>query len=212
MLRFSLVSILLWLWGVTAGAQVFTVDTISDAVFLRMQGKSYRNDCTVPRSDLRYLQVSHFDANGKLCRGELVCNKLIANDLIEIFKEFYRQRYPIEQMRLIDDYDADDERSMQANNTSCFNFRASAGSKKLSKHSLGLAIDINPLYNPCVRRRKDGSLSVQPAAGRSYANRRGNHVPYRIEEGDLCHRLFREHGFVWGGAWRSLKDYQHFER
>ncbi|MBR6998888.1 MAG: M15 family metallopeptidase, partial [Prevotella sp.] len=125
--------------------------------------------------------------------------------------ELYRHKYPIERMRLIDDYDADDERSMQANNTSCFNFRAIAGSTKLSKHSQGLAIDINPLYNPCVKQRNDGRTVVQPATGRKYANR-SKRWPYMIVKDDLCYRLFTEHGFKWGGSWRTLKDYQHFER
>ena len=136
---------------------------------------------------------------------------MIANDLKEIFQELYRNKYPIERMRLIDDYDADDERSMQDNNTSCFNFRAIAGSKKLSKHSRGLAIDINPLYNPCVKRRADGTLSVQPATARQYANR-NKKWRYKIDKDDLCHQLFTKHGFKWGGSWRSVKDYQHFER
>ena len=33
-----------------------------------------------------------------------------------------------------------------------------------------------------------------------------------IDRNDLCYRLFVKHGFTWGGSWRSLKDYQHFER
>ena len=202
---------MLWMVTLTANAQTFTVDTISDAIFQRMQGRSYKAGCTVPRSELRYLRLSHFDANGQEHIGELVCNRLIADDLKEIFRELYRHKYPIERMRLIDDYDADDERSMQDNNTSCFNYRPIAGSNKLSKHSRGLAIDINPLYNPCVRQRKDGTTIVQPATGKAYANRKTRQT-YMIDSKDLCYRLFVRHGFKWGGAWRSLKDYQHFER
>jgi len=206
-----IISLILWVTALSANAQTFTIDTISDAIFRRMQGKSYKENCTVPRSDLRYLRLSHYTADGTTAVGELVCNRLIASDLKEIFQELYRKKYPIERMQLIDDYDADDEQSMRANNTSCFNFRPIAGSTKLSKHSQGLAIDINPLYNPCVKRGKDGTLVVQPATGRRYADRT-RHSPYIIKKGDLIHRLFLAHGFTWGGAWRSLKDYQHFER
>ena len=205
------VTLILWLAALTAGAQTFTIDTIPDAVFQRMQGKSYKNNCTVLRSDLRYLRLSHYDFQGRVQVGEMVCNKLIANDLKQIFMELYKQKYPVERMQLIDDYDADDERSMQANNTNCFNFRAIAGSTKLSKHSQGLAIDINPLYNPCVKRGKDGALIVQPSTARRYADRT-KPSPFYIKKGDPIHRLFLAHGFTWGGAWRSLKDYQHFER
>ncbi|MEE0622120.1 MAG: M15 family metallopeptidase [Alistipes onderdonkii] len=27
-----------------------------------------------------------------------------------------------------------------------------------------------------------------------------------------CCREFLRHGFTWGGHWKSLKDYQHFEK
>ena len=192
-------------------AQTFSVDTLSNEVFLRMQGKSFKNDCTVKRSDLRYLQLSHYDANGKEHVGELVCNKAIASDLKEIFQELYKRHYPIQRMQLVDDYDADDEQSMRANNTSCFNFRRIAGSTKLSKHSQGLAIDINPLYNPYVKRQANGTLIVQPANATCYADRR-KAIPYKIERDDLCYRLFIKHGFKWGGAWTRQQDYQHFER
>ena len=33
-----------------------------------------------------------------------------------------------------------------------------------------------------------------------------------IKKGDLCYNLFIEHGFTWGGEWKSLKDYQHFQK
>jgi hypothetical protein len=188
----------------------FSVDTLTDAVFQRMLGRSYPEGCTVRRSDLRYLRVRHYDKDGQVHEGELVCHQKISRQLIDIFQRLYEARYPIERISLIDDYDADDEQSMRANNTSCFCYRTVAGSKKLSKHAQGLAIDINPLYNPYVKQCKDGSLKVQPLTGRKYTQRRAS-FPYKIEKGDLCHRLFLEHGFTWGGAWRTQKDYQHFE-
>jgi len=210
-----------WQAGKTVTAEVvaayggldkcFAAEPIPDDVWARMQGKTYKENPYIKRSDLRYLRVLHRNADDSICQGEMVCNKAIAEDLIDIFRKLYEAHYPIERMRLIDDYDADDERSMTDNNTSCFNFRTIAGSKKLSKHSLGLAIDINPLYNPCVKQSKNGGTIVQPASARRYANRK-KRWPYKITKGDLCYRLFVEHGFKWGGEWRSLKDYQHFER
>lgn len=192
-------------------AESFRVDTLSDAVFSRMVGKSFPEGCMVARSDLRLLSVLHYDADGSTKHGQMVCNKAIADNLLDIFRRLYQAHYPIERMTLIDDYDADDERSMTANNTSCFCFRQVAGSKKLSKHAQGLAVDINPLYNPCVRKKSDGSTTVEPVAGAPYADRR-KPSPYKLKRGDLCYRLFVEHGFHWGGEWKTVKDYQHFER
>lgn len=197
--------------NVIADDPVWNIDTLSEAVFSRMVGKSYPEGCTVPRHELRYLRVLHYDRDGQQHSGELVCNEAIADDLLDIFRQLHEAHYPIERISLIDDYDADDERSMSANNTSCFCFRPISGTQRLSKHSQGMAIDINPLYNPCVRTSRDGTKKIEPASGAPYANRR--HVfPYKIVSGDLCHRLFLQHGFKWGGAWRSVKDYQHFEK
>ena len=189
----------------------FSQQQIPDRVFARMQGKSFPVGCKVSRNDLRYLRIKHYDLQGKVHEGELVCNKRIAADLIDIFKELYRQKYPIERMRLIDDYDADDEKSMQANNTSCFCYRKVKGAKKLSSHSMGMAIDINPLYNPCYKKYSNGKEMVQPSTAKKYCNRNIN-FNYKIVKGDLLYRLFINHGFEWGGNWRSKKDYQHFEK
>ena len=196
--------------ALSLSAQDFVSMPIPDSVWTKMQGKSYVPNPNIQRSDLRYLKVLHWDYDNQPHHGELICNKLIANKLITIFKELYRLHYPIEKIRLPDEYDADDERQMRDNNTSCFNYRTVPGSKKLSKHALGLAIDINPLYNPYIRTRKDGSIEILPANAKPYANRKAKFL-YKLEPGDPCHRLFLQHGFTWGGSWRTSKDYQHFQ-
>lgn len=189
----------------------FAAEAISDAVFQRMQGKTYKKECTIPRHSLRYVKVLHINGSGKTQLGELVCSEAVAKDLVEIFRALYDAAYPIERMVLIDNYDAQDEPSMSANNTSCFNFRFIAGTKKLSNHSRGRAIDINPLYNPYVKRRANGTLFVSPEKGRPYADRTKT-FKYKISHKDLCFKLFKKHGFIWGGDWRSLQDFQHFEK
>ncbi len=118
---------------------------IDDSIFNRMKGKSYKDDCTMPRDSLRYLKVLHYDFNGNITLGEIVCNVIISNKLLDIFKTLYKNKYPIEKIKLIDDYDASDDLSMADNNSSAFNFRFVAGTTKLSNHSKGLAIDINTL-------------------------------------------------------------------
>ena len=188
----------------------FSIDTISDAVFLRMQGRSFPANCTTPRSELRYLRVLHRNAEDSVLHGELACNKAIAEDLLDIFRKLYEAHYPIEHIRLIDDYEADDELSMRDNNSSSFCFRVVSGTTKLSKHARGLAVDINTRYNPYVRTR-NGRRQVSPDNSLPYVDRTKS-FPYKIEEGDLCYRLFIEHGFTWGGHWQTMKDYQHFEK
>jgi hypothetical protein len=50
--------------------------------------------------------------------------------LTDIFKKLYENNYPIEKIRLVDEYDADDEKSMRDNNSSCFNGAATGKTAK----------------------------------------------------------------------------------
>lgn len=202
---------------VPVSEKAFSVSEIPDSIFTLMQGRSYRKGCTVPRTELRYLRCLHVDAEGRTHHGEMVLHKSIAHEVLAIFRQLYEAHYPIERIRLVDHYGADDERSMTANNSSAFNFRFVSGTRTVSKHGRGLAIDINPLYNPMVitktstlNGKKRTSIITEPAAGKRYADR-GKKFPYKITRNDLCCRLFREAGFIWGGDWPKRKDYQHFE-
>lgn len=190
--------------------QLFYIQKINDIIFQRIYGKSYKKDCTISKKDLRYVRVLHYGFDNKVHIGELIVNYEIAEDIVDIFYELYLEKYPIERMILIDEYDADDTLSMEANNTSCFNFRKIAGSTKLSNHSQGRAIDINPLYNPYVK-RKNGITICEPEKGLPYIDRKKK-FPYKINKQDICYQLFIEHGFTWGGNWSTVKDYQHFEK
>ena len=189
--------------------QGFYIKEINGEIFSRIKGKSYKDDCTLPLEDLRYLHVLHKDLQGNTHEGELICNFYIAQDLLEIFSELYAANYPIEKIRLVDEYNADDELSMRDNNSSSFNFRFISHTTKISKHGLGFAVDINPLYNPYTK-VVDGKNILEPATAGEYVDRTKN-FPYKIDENDLCYKLFTERGFEWGGSWTRAKDYQHFE-
>ncbi len=184
---------------------------IPDNIFSMMKGKTYKKNCTVPRSELRYLRCLHTDKEGRSIVGEMVVNKAIANDVLDILYKLYRAKYPIERMRLIDYWNADDERAMRANNSSCFNFRFISHTHTVSKHGRGMAVDINTLYNPYHKRLRNGKEVIEPATARPYLDRSKKHA-YMIQRGDLCYRLFKEKGFRWGGDWKHSKDYQHFEK
>lgn len=193
------VAMMMMIAAVASGREGFAVREIPDEVFLRMkQGGSYPQGCPVKRSELRYLTLRHWNMQGEEKAGELVCNAQIADDLLAIFEELYDAHYPIHSVRLIDDFGADDEASVAANNTSSFCYRKVAGTKTLSRHARGMAIDINPKDNPMVKpKRKGGPIPK---------------VAHTITESDICYKAFRKRGFTWGGHWRTVKDYQHFQR
>lgn len=192
-------------------AHFFKILPINEEQKAVMQGCSFNKEKVVSWDDLRYLCVLHRDAEGNDIVGEMVCNKVVAEDLLVIFKELYKASYPIERMLLIEHYHGDDEASMQANNTSCFNQRSIPTGGIVSKHSYGMAVDINPKYNPYYKVKESGKTLIRPEGGEMWLDRTET-SPYIIRKGDLCYRLFKQHGFHWGGEWASGKDYQHFEK
>lgn len=199
-------------------AQYFTADKIveGDAVYARIIDKSYQENDDIALEDLRYMKLLHYNFDHKIQVGELIVNKELVKDYQEIFLELYKNEYEIYSMYLIDDFWtgralSSDSASIEANNTSAFCYRKSASSDNLSNHALGRAIDINPQQNPYITFDEEGDPVYTHKNARDYVNR-GDKLPHMIDHDDLVFKLFAEHGFEWGGDWRSLKDYQHFEK
>ena len=49
----------------------FYIEEISDELMERMKGKSFKDDCSVPREDLRYLHVLHKNLANELSVQDL---------------------------------------------------------------------------------------------------------------------------------------------
>ncbi len=172
----------------------------------RIVGNSWHRGCPVPLKDLRLLRVTYWGFDDRPHNGRLVVNARHDDGIIAVMKRLYKLRYPIRRMQLIDQYGADDRRSMRADNTSAFNCRFVAGTTRWSMHAYGLAIDINPIENPYV----SGS-HVSPPEGRRYADRSRDR-PGMIHDGDRVERAFaKKAGWEWlGDGPQSIRDYQHF--
>lgn len=180
-----------------------SVSTIGAELAGRM-ATSWRPGCPVPLSDLRYLRLDHWGFDGREHQGELVVHADHANDVVAVFEELFRARFPIRRMRLVDDYGGDDDASMAANNSSAFNCRRAQGSSSWSEHAFGRAIDLNPVENPYVR-----GTTVLPPAGEPFVDRTRDE-PGMVHPGGPVTRAFAAVGWEWGGDWRTLKDWQHF--
>ena len=186
-------------------ATLFTYSAIPQRIKDKMLGKSLPQGVEIGFNDLSYLQLTYYGFDNKTHTGEMVVSTKVAKEVVDIFKELYEKRYPIEKMKLIDEYYASDNLSMKDNNSSAFCYRKIAGSNKLSNHAKGLAIDINPIQNPHVK----GKI-VSPVEGKEYTNR--NKVRKgMIIKGDVCYEAFTKRGWTWGGNWNN-PDYQHFEK
>ena len=72
----------------------FWISEITDVIFERIQGNSFKDDCTLPREDLRYLHVLHVDLNGETHEGEMIVNYHIAEDVLDILRQLYEAKNP----------------------------------------------------------------------------------------------------------------------
>lgn len=142
--------------------------------------------------------------------GFLIVARSVSSDVARAFQEIFDSgQFRIAKMRLIDDYNGNDDASMDDNNTSGFNCRTVVGTRRLSKHALGLAIDINPVQNPYLDARE-----TAPRAGQLYDEPYERRAGIRglIMKGDVVTNAFARIGWSWGGNFRNIKDYQHFAR
>lgn len=154
------------------------------------------------KENLELLTVQYYGFDGLLHQGQIIVHKKAANDIKEIFEFIKKSRFPIERVVPICEYKWSDEKSMSDNNTCGFNYRFVSGTKVLSMHANGLAIDINPMQNPYV---KNGSSSP---VGSTYDTLATGTITADSELVDE----FKKRGWSWGGDWKSLKDYQHFQK
>lgn len=153
--------------------------------------------------NLIILNVEYFSFDSKIHKGQLVIHKDLAKDVIYIFNLIKEKKFPIEKVIPIVHYGWSDNKSMEDNNTSAFNYRKVAGKDKLSNHSFGFAIDFNPFQNPAVY--NDGSSSPK---GSNYSKKASG----TITSDNFITLELKKLGWTWGGDWTSLKDYQHFEK
>lgn len=155
------------------------------------------------------VSVLYYSFDAKIHSGQIVVDRRLESDVRKVFQVALETRFPIKSVIPIshDKFFRNgtwngDGASMLANNTSAFNYRRATGSKNLSMHSYGYAIDINPVQNPYIKRR-----TVFPR-GAVYDPRK----PGTLTSASPIVRIFKRLGWTWGGDWKSLKDYQHFEK
>ena len=157
----------------------------------------------------RLVEVLYYSFDGRIHKGQLIIDERLVRDIQEVFRVALRTKFPIQSVipvshnRFYKDGEWNsDGQSMLSNNTSAFNYRRATGSKKLSMHAYGFAIDINPFQNPYIKRK------VVLPPGAVYDTRKPGTLAYNSS----VVRTFKRLGWTWGGNWKSLKDYQHFEK
>lgn len=179
-----------------------TIGPITPAVRTRIGG-TYKAGCPVPLRDLRYLTVSFHGFDAKAHTGEIIMATSAAPKVARAFARLWALGFPLEQMTLPEGSDLTAPPTGDGDDTAGFVCRPARGQTRFSAHAYGLALDVNPFQNPYVK----GDL-VLPELASAYVDRRWRR-PGMLLAGSAAVRAFTDEGFTWGGAFRSLKDYQH---
>jgi len=149
------------------------------------------------------LDLEYYSFDNKVHKGQILVNKAVEEDVKFIFNLMLKNKMQINKMIPIVKYNWDDDKSMEDNNTSAFNYRFVANTTRLSNHALGRALDINPQLNPVYY--SDGKMS--PSNGK-----RDTTKAYTFTAEHFVVKELKKRGWRWGGDWTSLKDYHHFDK
>jgi hypothetical protein len=183
------------------------IGSIPATVQMDMKKYTWHSGCPVALNELAYIQLNYWGFDNKTHQGVLIINKKLAHEVVNIFKQLYLKKFPIQSIEPMEKFQGNDKASMAANNTSAFNCRDLTNKPGVfSQHSYGRAIDINPLINPFV----DGN-KVSPTGGSKFLNR-NKPYPGKIINHGFVAELFIQHGWDWGAQWYDVQDYQHFEK
>ena len=157
------------------------------------------------------LEIEYLDFDGKQQAGIIEVHKDLADDVKAFFVLSIETKFPIEKVVRSSDpkYLWDDDKLLEDNASSGFNYRFIKDTTVPSLHGLGRAIDINTRLNPYIR-YMNGKTVVDPP---------GAHYEPAVAgtlTGDHPLVVFlKNHGWQWGGDWTpesGRTDYQHFDK
>lgn len=206
-----------------------TKEKIPENIKKQMENVSMQDLSGTTYDDLSYLTIPYYDFEGNTKQGHMIVNAKLADEVLLIFEELYKIKYPIEKMDIIDNYTGSrnktgvklDSASVDANNTSAFNDRnvVTASGKEdkdtISAHAYGQAIDINPQINPYIDEK--GNCTHKNA--KKYTKNRDTKEDWSDTEKEACitedsriYKIFEKYGWTWSGKSDNTGDTQHFEK
>ena len=145
--------------------------------------------------------VPYLSTDGKIHRGQILSNQEISSDLVHMFLFMLDKGFVIEKVIPVVHYDWNDSLSMADNNSYSFCYRNTS----YSRHASGMAIDINPRFNPL--RWKKGDQPSIPTGAVQDTTINGTFYP-----GHPVVKEFLTRGFRWGHSFSRYYDDHHFEK
>lgn len=186
-------------------AETLSNGVIVDSSFTLEKALSLRQAIEPPREVLDRLgivDVTYYSFDGKLHQGQVVMDKDLLADVKGAFDLMTQTKFPV--FSVIPSMDrsfmTDEQKAKTVNNSIGFSYRKVAGTDRLSNHSFGRAIDINPEINPYIKGEYSYGLDYDPAK------------PGTLTKDSVIVQYFKNRGWIWGGDWTDRKDYMHFEK
>lgn len=181
------------------------ISPLSAEMKAAMTGKSWQPGCPVPLDDLALVRVTYLGMDGIAHEGQLVVHQRIADDVVSLFEDLYRARFPMNKIGFWDQYGP----GVYAEQNITVGFyceKADDAPSQWSSHAYGLAIDINPFLNPFL----DLQHRWWPQTAASNAPR--DTTPGKISTQSAVFAIFTRHGWAWGGFDAGVPDYMHFAK
>lgn len=150
---------------------------------------------------LELVEVIYLSTDGKIHKGQFVTNKSIADDIRSIFEFMLNEGFVVEKAIPMVKYGWNDSLSMDDNNSYSFCYR----NISYSKHANGMAIDLNPKFNPLRYKYEDRPNEPRGAVLDTTVN--GTLYP-----GHVVVEKFIRKGFRWGHTFSRFYDDHHFEK
>jgi hypothetical protein len=151
---------------------------------------------------LKLITVQYYSTDHRIHQGQILTNNKIADKIAVVFKFILQEKFPIAQAIPIVKYSWNDDLSMQANNTYSFCYRDIS----FSKHAYGMAIDINPYFNP-ERWNKGYENRINKPVGAHY----DPSIPGTFYNLHPVVQEFMRLGFHWGHNFSMKHDDHHFD-
>ncbi|MDR0422202.1 MAG: M15 family metallopeptidase [Proteiniphilum sp.] len=185
----------------TRGAEPVKNDTVTDADYSFDEAIAGTGAPQNIIDQLELFDVLYLSCDGKIHRGQILSGKKIAEDIRTIFRFMLAEGFVVEKAIPAVRYGWSDSLSMADNNSYSFCYRDIT----YSKHATGMAIDINPRFNPL--RWKTGNRPSQPEGASSDSTVNGTLYP-----GHPVVNEFVRLGFRWGHSFSKFYDDHHFEK
>ena len=168
---------------------------------------TYHSGCPVGRSRLSTITMNYYGLDKKMHRGVLIVRSDLTGKIKHAFGRSLGVRFPITRMNNPNAYGGNDPKQMAADNSSGFNCRRVVGNPyRMSPHSYGIAIDVNPRQNPY----RDVTGKWWPSNGKAFIDRTPRRLGMLNSKSTMVRTLGSD-GFFWGGRWYPGRDYQHFQ-